>query len=78
MAVKDDPAMNMPGSELVSRPVGHLFGPNVARLAFKRGAYMRQFVLAFAELLSDRLSRALIMQAISTPPGQNNSVDYGL
>lgn len=78
MAVKDDPAMNAPGSELVSRPVGHLFGPNVARLAFKRGAYMRQFVLAFAELISDRLTRALIMQAISPQAGQAPSVDYGL
>ncbi len=78
MAVKDDPAMNAPGSELVSRPVGHLFGPNVARLAFKRGAYMRQFVLAFAELISDRLTRALIMQAISPQAGQTPSVDYGL
>ena len=78
MAVKEDPTMNAPGSDVVSRPVGHLFGPNVARLAFKRGAYMRQFVLAFAELLSDRLTRALIMQAISSQPGQTTSVDYGL
>ena len=52
MAVRDDP----PGGDLVSRPVGHLFGQNVARMAFKRGAYLRSFVYAFAELLSDRLS----------------------
>jgi LysR family cys regulon transcriptional activator len=39
------------------RPLGHLFGPNVTRVAFKRGAYLRQFVYAFAELLSDRLAR---------------------
>ncbi|WP_294638685.1 CysB family HTH-type transcriptional regulator [uncultured Aquabacterium sp.] len=69
MAVKDDPLMQTPGSELVARPVGHLFGPNLARLAFKRGAYMRQFVLSFAELVSDRLSRQLIMQAMQTPSG---------
>jgi len=82
MAVKDDPSMSTPGSELVWRPMGHLFGPNMARLAFKRGAYLRQFVLSFAELISDRLSRALILQAIQSPAtsqasGQSGS-DYGL
>ena len=46
MAVRDDP----PGGELVSRPVGHLFGQNVTRVAFKRGAYLRNFVYAFAEM----------------------------
>ena len=45
------------GGDLVWRPVGHLFGSNVARIAFKRGAYLRKFVYAFAEMLSDRLSR---------------------
>ncbi|MDI1347818.1 CysB family HTH-type transcriptional regulator [Aquabacterium sp.] len=80
MAVKDDPTMGKPGSELVWRPVGHLFGPNLARLAFKRGAYLRQFVLAFAELISDRLTRQLILQAMQAPPGQSaaGTGDYGL
>ena len=45
---------------LASRPVGHLFGQNVTRIAFKRGAYLRNFVYSFAEMLSDRLSRALV------------------
>ncbi|TAK97156.1 MAG: CysB family HTH-type transcriptional regulator [Aquabacterium sp.] len=78
MAVKDDPMMSTPGSELVWRPVGHLFGPNMARLAFKRGAYLRQFVLAFAELISDRLTRALIMQAMQSPNNHQGDGDYGL
>lgn len=80
MAVKDDPTMAAPGSDLVWRPVGHLFGPNMARLAFKRGAYLRQFVLAFAELISDRLSRALILQAMQSPtgPASEMSQDHGL
>ena len=80
MAVKDDPLMSAPGSDLVWRPVGHLFGPNMARLAFKRGAYMRQFVLAFAELISDRLSRTLILQAMQSPSGPvaEHSQDHGL
>ena len=54
MAVRDEPQ----GGDLVARPVGHLFGRNVARIAFKRGAYLRNFVYAFAEMLSDRLTRA--------------------
>ena len=61
IAVRDDP----PSGDLVSRPVGHLFGQNVTRVAFKRGAYLRNFVYAFAEMLSDRLSRALITHALS-------------
>ncbi len=60
-AVRDDPS----GGDLVSRPVGHLFGTNVTRIAFKRGAYLRNFVYAFAEMLSDRLSRKLIMGAMA-------------
>jgi len=64
LAVRDDP----PGGDLVSRPVGHLFGQNVTRVAFKRGAYLRNFVYAFAEMLSDRLSRALVMRAMSSDP----------
>ncbi len=61
MAVRDDP----PGGDLVSRPLGHLFGQNVARVAFKRSAYLRNFVYAFAEQISSRLSRALIERAMS-------------
>ena len=60
LAVRDDP----PGGDLVSRPVGHLFGQNVTYIAFKRGAYLRNFVYAFAEMLSDRLSRALIARTM--------------
>jgi LysR family cys regulon transcriptional activator len=62
MAARDESA----DGELVSRPVGHLFGDNVARVAFKRGAYLRSFVYTFAELLSDRLTRALIVKAMTT------------
>ena len=61
IAVRDDP----PGGDLVSRPVGHLFGSNVTRIAFKRGAYLRNFVYSFAEMLSERLNRKLIMGAMA-------------
>jgi LysR family cys regulon transcriptional activator len=63
MAVREDPAC-APGGDLVTRPAGQLFGNNVARLAFKRGAYLRNFVYGFAELLSDRLTRDLIARAL--------------
>ncbi|MDR3369666.1 CysB family HTH-type transcriptional regulator [Rhodoferax sp.] len=52
-------------SALVIRPVGHLFGQNVARVAFKRGAYLRLFVYQFAELLSSRLDRNLVARAMT-------------
>lgn len=52
---------------LVVRPAGNLFGMNIARVAFKRGAYLRNFVFKFAELLSDRLDRNLITKALSGP-----------
>ncbi|MFT3665687.1 CysB family HTH-type transcriptional regulator [Piscinibacter sp.] len=71
-AVRDD----APGGELVWRPLGHLFGRNVTRIAFKRGAYLRSFVYAFAEMLSDRLTRPLIVQALSGAPGA--APDYQL
>jgi LysR family cys regulon transcriptional activator len=49
---------------LVALPAGHLFGQNIARVAFKRGAYLRNFVYTFAELLSTRLNRALVARAM--------------
>jgi LysR family cys regulon transcriptional activator len=61
MAVRDDP----PGGDLVAKPLGHLFGQNVARIAFKRGAYLRNYVYAFAELLSDRLNKNLLQRALT-------------
>ncbi len=60
MATTEDP---QPG--LLYRPLGHLFGSNVTRVAFKRGAYLRNYVYEFAELLSDRLPRDLVMKAMT-------------
>ena len=51
--------------DMVMRPAGYLFGSNVARVAFKRGAYLRLYVLRFAELLSPNLSRDLIVKAMA-------------
>jgi LysR family transcriptional regulator, cys regulon transcriptional activator len=69
MAVRDE----VSNSDLAVRPLGNLFGQNLARVAFKRGAYLRNFVYKFAELLSDRLDRNLIAKAMS---GHGN--DYEL
>ncbi|CAM4019469.1 CysB family HTH-type transcriptional regulator [Roseateles saccharophilus] len=69
MAMREEPA----GSELVARPLGTLLGSNVTRIAFKRGAYLRNYVYAFAELLSERLSRKLIEKAMT-----GDATDFGL
>ena len=61
MAIKDDGT----NSDLIAIPVGHLFGVNVARVAFKRSAYLRNFVYTFAELLSPGLTRIVIEKAMS-------------
>ena len=69
LAVRDDP----PGGDLAARPLGHLFGPNTTRVAFKRGAYLRHFVFAFAELLNERLNRGVIERAMAERPGAGPS-----
>ena len=61
MAMKDDGT----NSDLISLPAGQLFGMNVARVAFKRSAYLRNFVYKFAELVSEKLTREHIAKAMS-------------
>lgn len=61
MALRDTGADN----GLVGLPAGHLFGVNISRVAFRRGVYLRDFVLTFAELLSSRLTRPLIQKAMA-------------
>ncbi len=53
-------------SDLVFKPASHLFGKNVARVAFRRGAYLRQFVLEFAKLLSPQLTEKTIREAMNS------------
>ena len=61
MALKDDGT----NSDLLALPAGQLFGTNVARVAFKRSVYLRNFVYKFAELVSDRLTQNLITRAMA-------------
>ncbi len=60
MAMGEDDA-----KDLVTQPAGSLFGMNVARVAFKRSAYLRNFVYQFAQLVSEKLTREVIMKAMS-------------
>jgi LysR family transcriptional regulator, cys regulon transcriptional activator len=69
MSMRDEPN----NADLVARPLGALFGQNIARVAFKRGAYLRNFVFKFAELLSGRLDRNLIAKAMA-----GHAQDYDL
>jgi LysR family transcriptional regulator, cys regulon transcriptional activator len=61
MAVRQD----LPDPNLVAIPVGHLFGTNVSRIAFKRGVYLRDYVYTLVELLSSRLPRTLVQRALA-------------
>jgi LysR family cys regulon transcriptional activator len=61
LAMRAEPA----GAGVVVRPLGHLFGPGLVRLAFKRGAYLRPFVHALAEMLAPHLSAALFERALA-------------
>lgn len=49
---------------LIVRPAGYLFGTNLTRIAFKRSAYLRNFVYTFATLLNPELSRNTIAEAM--------------
>ncbi len=55
--------------DLVVKPAWDLFGQNLTRVAFRRGTYLRQFVLDFAQLLSPELNAANIHKALAEKPG---------
>jgi LysR family cys regulon transcriptional activator len=61
MAIRDDGS----NGDLLAIPARELFGVNVARIAFKRSAYLRNFVYTFAGLLSEKLDRSLIEKVMS-------------
>lgn len=60
MAMKNDSTNN----DLTAIAGAPLFGKNITRVAFKRGAYLRNFVYKFAELLSSELTQAKIAEAM--------------
>jgi LysR family cys regulon transcriptional activator len=65
MALNKDAQANDAAKPLHTRPAGYMFGQNVARVAFKRSAYLRNFVYAFTELLAPKLTRSVIERAMS-------------
>lgn len=64
MAANDSASLPLADQRLVARPAGYLFGSNVTRVAFKRGAYLRGFVYSLAQHLSPRLTRHLVNTAM--------------
>jgi LysR family transcriptional regulator, cys regulon transcriptional activator len=60
MAVRD-----ITDTDLVVRPAGRLFGHNLARTAFKRHAYLRQFVFEFAQLLNPELNAQDMAESVA-------------
>ena len=58
-------AVSADEKDLIVKPAGHLFGKNTARVAFKRSAYLRNFIYTFTELISPRLTRDLVSKALA-------------
>jgi len=50
--------------DLVIKPAWDLFGKNLTRVAFRRGSYLRQFVLDFAQLLSPELQASTVLKSL--------------
>ena len=51
-------------TDMVFLPASGLFGKNLARLAFRKGAYLRQYVMEFARLLNPKLTQKVIHEAM--------------
>lgn len=49
---------------LVGLPVGHLFGTHVTRVAIKSGAFLRDYVYVFLEMLASNLTRDVVQEAL--------------
>jgi LysR family cys regulon transcriptional activator len=66
MAIRDElTGQSMLEKPLQIRPAGHLFGKNITRIAFKRGAYLRNFVYSFSMALAPQLSKSDIDKALA-------------
>ncbi|WIM06369.1 MAG: CysB family HTH-type transcriptional regulator [Candidatus Nitricoxidivorans perseverans] len=50
---------------LAALPAGHLFGPNMTRLAIRRDAWLRRFDYAFIECFAPQLTRRMVETAIA-------------
>jgi LysR family transcriptional regulator, cys regulon transcriptional activator len=52
------------GNGLVAIEAGRLFAPNVTRLAVRRGAYLRSYMIDFITQFAPRIDRASIESAV--------------
>jgi LysR family cys regulon transcriptional activator len=48
---------------------GHLFAPNMTRLALLRGSFLRSYVYDFIQTFASPLTRELVERSLATPPG---------
>jgi len=53
------------GAGLRAIPAEHLFAPNVTRVAFRRGAFLREYAIDFIRQLAPRLSLDKLSAAVS-------------
>ncbi len=56
---------------LVLLDARHLFATNTTRVAVKRGAYLRGYVLDFIATFAPSLTRALVQRALASAPGES-------
>ncbi len=54
---------------LAALDAGHLFAVNLTRLAIRRGTFLRGYVYDFIETFASPLKRAVVDQALASPPG---------
>ncbi len=47
-------------------PAGHLFAPNLTRVALRKGTYLRTFMLVFLERFASHLTPAFVRQAMES------------
>ncbi len=62
--------------DLVGIPVGHLFGRHVTRVAVKSGIFLRDYVYVLLEMLSDKLTRDVVQEAIDFGQPDENRVSH--
>ena len=49
----------------------HLFAANMTRVGLRRGTYLRDYAYGFVETFAAPLTRAVVMQALASEPGEH-------
>ena len=66
IAFDEDRDLNLRGIS-----AGHLFAVNMTRLAFRRGAFLRNYVYAFIETFAPPLTRKVVEMAAHAESGEH-------